>query len=84
MVILQSIVTDHFLKAVELSDGKFLMAQIYYADYYAKKTFDRELFISILEKVLEIPADITPELTLLNSVAHARAKEMLTQVDEYF
>ena len=75
---------DHFLKAIELGDGKFLMARVYYADYYAKKVFDRELFISILEKVLEIPADITPELTLLNSVAHTKAKEMLDQVDEYF
>ena len=75
---------DHFLKAIELGDGKFLMARVYYADYYAKKAFDRELFISILEKVLEIPADITPELTLLNSVAHTKAKEMLDQVDEYF
>jgi hypothetical protein len=75
---------DHFLKAIELGDGKFLMARVYYADYYAKKVFDRELFISILEKILEIPADIPPELTLLNSVAHTKAKEMLDQVDEYF
>ena len=74
----------HFLKAIELGDGKFLMTRIYYADHYARKAFDRKLFISILEKVLEIPADTTPELTLLNSVAHARAKEMLTRVDEYF
>ena len=28
---------DHFLKAIALGDGKFLMAKIYYADYYAKK-----------------------------------------------
>ena len=74
----------HFLKAIELSDGKFLMARIYYADYYAKKAFDRELFITILKKVLEIPVDIVPELTLLNSVAHAKAKVMLDRVDEYF
>jgi len=75
---------DHFLKAIELGDGKFLMARIYYADYYAKKVLDRELFISILEKVRKIPADIPPELTLLNTVAHTKAKEMLNQVDEYF
>jgi hypothetical protein len=75
---------DHFLKAIELGDGKFLMARIYYADYYAKKALDRELFISILEKVRKIPADIPPELTLLNTVAHTKAKEMLNQVDEYF
>ena len=75
---------DHFLRAIELGDEKFLMARIYYADYYAKKAFDEELFISILEKVREIPADIIPELTLLNTVAHTRAKEMLDRVDEYF
>ncbi len=75
---------DHFLKAIELGDGKFLMAQVFYADHYAKKAFDRELFISILEKVLKTPVDITPELTLLNSVAHTQAKKMLDQVDEYF
>ncbi len=75
---------DHFLKAIELGGGKFLMARIYYAEHYAKKAFDEELFISILEKVREIPADIVPELTLLNTVAHTKAKEMLNQVDEYF
>ena len=34
---------DHFLKAIELGDGSFLMAKIYYANYYAKKAFDRAL-----------------------------------------
>ena len=75
---------DHFLKAIQLGEGKFLMARIYFADNYARKAFDRELFISILEKVLKTPADIAPELMLLNTVAHNKAKEMLDQVDEYF
>ncbi len=75
---------DHFLKAAELGDGKFLMTQIYYANYYARKAFDKSLFISILEKVLETPADVQPEITLLNTVAHAKAREMLNKVDEYF
>ena len=75
---------NHFLKAIELGEEKFLMANIYYANYYAKKAFDRGLFISILQKTLEIPADITPELTLLNTVAHKKAKEMLDRVDDYF
>ena len=60
------------------------MASIYYADYYAKKTFDRHLFISILEQTLATQADITPELTLLNTVAHQRATELLAQADDFF
>jgi hypothetical protein len=75
---------QHFLKAIALAQGKFLMANIYYAEHYAKRAFDKELYISILEKVLHTPADIVPELTLLNTVAHNRANEMLNQVDEYF
>jgi tetratricopeptide (TPR) repeat protein len=75
---------NHFLKAIELGDGKFLMAKIYYANSYAKKAFDRELYISILKDVLETPADVRPELTLLNTVAHRKAAKMLNTVDEYF
>ena len=75
---------DHFLKAIELGDGRFLMAKVYYANYYAKKAFDRELYISTLENVLEIPVAIVPELTLLNTVAHTKAKKMLDEIDEYF
>ena len=50
----------------------------------AKKAFDRELYTSILEKVLESPADMIPELTLLNTVARNKATAMLDEADEYF
>jgi hypothetical protein len=75
---------EHFLKALEFGKGKFLMAYVYYANYYARQAFDKDLFISTLQKVLEIPADISPELILLNTVAKMKAKELLTHVDEYF
>jgi len=75
---------EHFLKALELGRGEFLMTYIYYADYYAKKSFDKELYVSTLETALKTPADIRPDLTLLNTVAHIKAREMLNQADEYF
>ena len=74
----------HFLKAIELGDGKFLMAYIYYAEYYAKKVFDKALYISILENVHNTPADIVPELALLNTIAHRRATQLMQEADEYF
>jgi hypothetical protein len=79
-----NIARNHFLRAIDLGDGKFLMTKVYYASYYAKKAFDRELYLSTLEEVLKTPADIVPELTLLNSVAHAKAKTMIGEADEYF
>ena len=74
----------HFLKAIELGEGKFLMAYVYYADSYARKAFDKDVFIATLNEALNTPANIVPELTLLNTVAHKRAESMLSQVDEYF
>ncbi|MBW2146090.1 MAG: TRAP transporter TatT component family protein [Deltaproteobacteria bacterium] len=75
---------QHFLKAVDLGRGKFLMAYVYYADHYARRFLDKDLFISTLNKVLDAPVDISPELTLLNAVAKKRAKELLTHANEYF
>jgi hypothetical protein len=74
----------HFLRAFDLGQGKFLMAYIYYADAYARKVLDKELFTSTLQSVLEAPVDRPPELTLLNTVAKKRAKELLGRAGEYF
>jgi len=74
----------HFLKALEFGKGKFLMAYIYYANHYARQALEKDLFISTLQKVLETPADISPDLTLLNTVAKKKAQELLNRVEEYF
>ncbi len=74
----------HFLRALEFGKGKFLMASIYYANYYARQALDKDLFISTLQKVLETPSDISPDLTLLNTVAKKKAQELLNRVEEYF
>ena len=74
----------HFQKAIELGEGQFLMSYVYYAHYYAKKAFDKELFLTTLEKVLQTPVDIMPDLTLLNTVAHTKAKALLEEANEYF
>jgi len=75
---------EHFLKALDLGQGKFLMADIYYANYYARKMMDKNLFTSILQKVLETPANTSPDLVLVNTVAKKQAKELLSHVEEYF
>ena len=75
---------EHFLKALNLGQGKFLMAYVYYAKYYARNMMDKELFTSILQKVLETPANTSPDLVLVNTVAKKQAKELLSHVEEYF
>jgi hypothetical protein len=75
---------QHFLKAIEVGRGKFLMAYVYYADYYVRKVLDRELFVSTLKKVLDSQVDAVPELALMNTVARRKAEALLGKVDEYF
>jgi hypothetical protein len=60
------------------------MAYVYYAYYYARQALDKELFISTLEKVLKAPVDMPLDLTLANTVAQKKARELLHNVDEYF
>ena len=74
----------HFQKAMTLAQNKFLMTKVYYADLYARKQFDRDLFVAILQEVLQTPADIEPDLTLTNTVARRKAEEMLRTADDYF
>jgi len=75
---------NHFIKAIELGRGEFLMAYVYYAEYYAKKTFDKALYVSILETALKTSAKIIPDLTLLNTAAQTRARAMLDAANDYF
>jgi len=74
----------HFLRAIELSQGKFLMAYVYYASTYARQALDKDLFTSLLQKVLKSAADDPPELTLLNTVAKKKAHDLLGHSQEYF
>ncbi|MCX5908191.1 MAG: TRAP transporter TatT component family protein [Deltaproteobacteria bacterium] len=75
---------EHFKKARAYGEGNFLMTDVYYAQYYARQTLDRDLFVSTLKRVLETPADIEPDLTLANTLAQRKAKKLMSQVDELF
>jgi len=75
---------EHFLRALELGRGKFLMAYVYYAKYYAHNKMDKELFVTTLQKVLEAPPDTSSDLVLPNTVAKKEAKELLNRAGEYF
>ncbi len=75
---------EHFLKAREYAQRKFLATDVYYAQYYARQTLNRSLFVSTLKRVLKTSADREPELTLANTLAQRKAKKLLDQVDEFF
>jgi len=73
----------HFERSLEISDGKYLMTRVIYAQQYARLAFDKELHDRLLREV--IAADpVFDGMTLTNKMAQARAVELLAESDEYF
>jgi len=73
----------HFERAIELSKGQNLMAKVIFAEKYARMTFNRELHDDILKNVVKADPR-KPGMTLMNTLAQAKAKTLLKSADEYF
>ena len=73
-----------FQQAFALGSDKLLMSKVLYAEYYARGTGNRALYVKTLQQVLAAPADAVPELTLANTVAQKRARALLSKTEEYF
>jgi hypothetical protein len=74
----------YFAKAIELTEGKFLLAQVFRARWVAFRNKDRKAFHDGLVKVLETDPSIWPEQRLANEIAHRRALRYLKQEEELF
>ena len=74
---------DHFERAIKLSEGRNLIAQVLYARQYARLMFDRELHDRLLNEVMYLPAEVDG-LTLSNTLAKQEAERLLATADNYF
>lgn len=75
---------EHFKKAFEISDSRYLLWHYLYAKYYAVQTRDKELFVSTLNKIIAAPDDLLPEDAFTNAAVRDKAEDMLLNVDDYF
>lgn len=74
----------HFERALGFSNREYLPGLVLYAETYARMSFDRELFSSLLQEVLDFPLESRPDLGLANQLAKLKAGELLNEVEEYF
>lgn len=74
----------HFERALAISDRQFLPALVLYAQNYARMAFDRDLFVGLLQEVLDFPLETQPDISLANQVAKQNAARLLNQVDQFF
>lgn len=75
---------EHFEKAIQISDGKFMMTYYYYAKTYAVMTQNKTLFESLLSKVIDQPANLLPQQNLANEIAKEKARALLSDESDYF
>ena len=75
---------EHFEKAIEIAGDNFLLAKVYYAKFYARQVFDKELHDRLLKEVLAAKVVDGSDNALLNTVAQAKAKALLAESDDYF
>lgn len=74
----------HFERALRISQGKFLMAYVYYARSYAVQTQNQALFEELLNKVESTPVEVLPEFKLGNAIAKEKAKLLMAKKDDLF
>ena len=74
----------HFNRALEINRNQSLMVYVQMARFYARQTFDRPLYDSLLQTVLAKPIDEIPELTLQNATAQKMARKLLAEADDFF
>ncbi len=74
---------EHFEQALVISNRKFLLAQVIYAETYARMVFDKKLYQDLLNEVLEQPLEDN-KMASSNKLAQVMAKKLLDATEEYF
>ncbi len=75
---------SYFEKAITLSDGKFLLAQYYFARYYSVRVQDKALFLNLVEAVAEAQPDDLKEACLINQAVKQKMEALAEMADELF
>ncbi len=76
--------TRHFERAVELTSGRIAGPYVSYAEAVAIPTENRDLFLELLERALEINPDADPNSRLENIIMQRRARWLLDRVNDLF
>lgn len=74
---------EHFERAIAITDERNLMAKTLFAEHYARLVYDRALHDRLIGEVLDADPE-AGDLTLSNSLAQERARELRTSADAFF
>ncbi|MEE4352130.1 MAG: TRAP transporter TatT component family protein [Desulfatiglans sp.] len=74
----------YFEEAVEISNGRFFLVHYYYARYYAVRTQNKQLFISLLQDIAQRHPNELIEVCLINRVMQQKALKLLEESEDLF
>jgi len=74
---------EQFERAIAISKQQNLMAMLLYAQKYARLVFDKDLHDRLLRQVIDAKVEVN-DMTLINTIAKSRARELLAESDDYF
>ena len=74
---------EHFERALQLSP-EYLGTKVVYAEFYAVKADDRQLFTRLLQNVQAADANALPELVPEQRLEQEKAQHLLGKIDELF
>lgn len=77
-------IDHHYQRALELSEGKRASLYLAYAMAVPLRAQDREAFQDLMEKALAVQPDSVEGERLRNTIAHSRARWLLSRMDELF
>ena len=75
---------EYFEKAISLTNGKFLLAQYYFARHYAVRVQDKALFNELISQVDKARPDDLKEVCLINAVMKQKTKRLKEMSEELF
>lgn len=75
---------EHFEKALQLTHGKFFLAQYYFARYYAVRVQDKAFFLRLTREIEKMDPRELSDVCLINSVMQHKAVRLREMADEFF
>jgi tetratricopeptide (TPR) repeat protein len=75
---------EYFQDAMDFSQGKYFLAQYYFARYYAVRVQDRDLFSALIDGIIQGDPTELKEACLINSVIQEKARRLNEKIDELF
>lgn len=73
-----------FERALAEHHGRFLLAKLYFARYYAVRVQDRDLFLRLLDEIEQADPQALKDVCLLNAAAVEKARRLRARIDDLF